>query len=175
MAGSSPFWRARLARMLAYVPRHHTGAQGPRGETGAAGTPGAKGDKGDPGPTSAGVGGTNAGINIAAGSPILSATSVTLQQPGKVLVLVTGTFSVNCGAGNCDREIGASVDGTPVTELFGTIDGTASSSTETHIDSAGIVSVGAGTHSVQITSRITGTSVGSGYRGDVRVVAIALG
>ncbi len=162
------------------------GAQGAKGDTGArgqAGEPGAQGMKGDSGPqgpagpTSGGVGGVNTGITLTAGTPTSGTTSVTLTQPGKVLVLVMGTFSVRCGSGgDCTREISASVGGTTVPGAFATIDGTAGVNTEQTVDTAGVLAnVPAGTHTVTIASRITGPSNGSGSKGDVRIVAVALG
>ena len=48
--------------------------------------------------------------------------------------------------------------------------------TEQTINSAGILTnVPAGTHTVSLTSLITGPSNGSGNKGDPRIVAIALG
>jgi hypothetical protein len=100
-----------------------------------------------------------------------------LSQPGKVLVIIMGTFSVRCSSGgDCDRTIGASVGGTVVPGAFATIDGTAGVNTEETINSAGVLTtVPAGTHTVTLTSQITGPSNGSGNRGDSRIVAIALG
>ena len=169
--------RAKLSKATVPGPAGATGAQGPKGDTGAqgpkgdAGAAGAKGDKGDAGPTSGGVGGINTGSTISPGTGILSATSVTLQQPGKVLVLVTGTFGVTC-SGSCTREIGASVGGTQVPGLFAGIAGTGTEP----LDLAGIVDKPAGTYSVQITSRISaGTANATPNGGDARVVAVALG
>jgi hypothetical protein len=156
-------------------PKGETGAQGPQGAQGVAGEKGDQGDKGVPGPTSAGVGGTNTSINPAAGTAILSPTTVTLQQAGKVLVLVTGTFSLTCGGADCDREIKATVGGTQVPGLVGTVDGTQNTTKEQHIDAVGIVSMAAGTYQVQATSRLIGSVSVSSAGGDVRVVAIALG
>ena len=153
-------------------PRGETGAKGPQGETGAIGP------QGIPGPTSAGVGGINTNIVIGGvSSGVGSPASVTLTQPGKVLVLVTGTFSVRCSAADrCDRTITATVGETPVPGLFATIEGDAGVNTEDTITATGIVAnVAPGTHAVQIGSRITGPSNGSGSRGDVRIVAVALG
>jgi hypothetical protein len=48
--------------------------------------------------------------------------------------------------------------------------------TEETINAAGILTnVPAGTHDVRIASRITGPSNSNGSRGDVRIVAVALG
>ena len=173
-------------------PKGDTGAQGPRGLTGLTGAPGetgkqgeqgkdgkdgAQGPQGIPGPTSAGIGGTNINITPAAGTAIPAATSVTLTQPGKVLVFIMGTFSVRCSsADDCARTIGASVGGTQVPGAFATIRGDAGVNAEETINSAGILTnVPAGTHTVSLTNLITGPSNGSGNEGDPRLVAIALG
>ncbi len=173
-------------------PKGDTGAQGPRGLTGLTGAQGetgkqgeqgkdgkdgAQGPQGIPGPTSAGIGGTNINITPAAGTAIPAATSVTLTQPGKVLVFIMGTFSVRCSsADDCARTIGASVGGTQVPGAFATISGDAGVNTEETINSAGILTnVPAGTHTVSLTNLITGPSNGSGNKGDPRIVAIALG
>jgi hypothetical protein len=154
-----------------------TGPQGPKGDAGAAGKDGATGPQGIPGPVSGGIGGTNINITPAAGTAIPASTSVTLTQPGKVLVFIMGTFSVRCtSAGDCDREIGASVGGTQVPGAFATISGETGVNTEQTINSAGILTnVPAGTHTVSLTSRVVGPSNGSGAKGDPRIVAIALG
>lgn len=156
------------------------GVPGPQGAAGPKGDPGAKGDPGDQGalgPTSAGVGGVNLTVTPATGTPAFSTTTVTLPQPGKVLVLVMGTFSVRCtAAGDCGRQITAQVGGTTVPGAFATVASTAGVETTQTLNSAGILTgVPAGTHTVTIASRITGPSNGSGNSGDVRVVAIALG
>jgi hypothetical protein len=36
----------------------------------------------------------------------MSSTTVTLDQPGKILVLLSGTFQVTCGATPCTRTLG---------------------------------------------------------------------
>src|SRR4051794_7509123 len=152
-----------------------TGAQGPKGDTGAAGAQGPKGDTGAAGAqglaglTSGGVGGPNTNITPQSGTPTSNATSVTLTRPGKVLVLVMGTFSVRCtsGGADCDRDITAQVAGTTVPGAFATINGTAGVNTEATINTAGVLAdVPAGTHTVAIASRVTGPSNGSGNRGD---------
>ena len=168
--------RAQLA--TAGVPGPQ-GAAGPQGEPGPQGGPGPKGDPGDQGdlgPTSGGVGGVNVTITPAAGTPAFSTTSVTLPEAGKVLVLVMGTFSVRCSSGDCSREISVQVGGTTVPGAFGTVSSTAGIETTQTINSAGILTgVLAGTHTVTIASRTTGPSNGSANKGDVRVVAVALG
>jgi hypothetical protein len=153
-------------------------AAGTAGPPGAAGPKGDPGDKGDLGPTSAGVGGTNTSVTPTAGSPILGTTTVTLSEPGKVLVLMMGTFSVRCtAAGACTRQISVQVGGTTVPGAFGSIDSTANVEASQTVDAAGILAnVPAGTHTVTIASRVaTGAATTANNGGDVRLVAVALG
>jgi hypothetical protein len=160
-------------------PKGDTGAQGRQGEQGVQGiqgVAGAKGDEGDPGPTSAGFGGNNTAITIAAGTPILSAASVTLEHPGKVLVLVSGSFTATC-TGACTRQIGATIIDdqnvkTQVRGLYGSVD---SSASPAQIDAVGIASLPADTYGVQITSRISVGTGNANASADARVVAVALG
>jgi hypothetical protein len=168
--------RTQLAKAGAAGPAGATGPQGPKGDTGAQGLQGSKGDKGDPGPTSADVGGNNVGVTITAGTPILSPTSDTLERPGKVLVLVTGSFTATC-SGACTRQIGATLIDeqgvkTQVSGLYGTVDSTTSPA---QIDAVGIESMPAGTYQVQITSRISAGTGNVNANADARVAAIALG
>ncbi|MBI5105886.1 MAG: collagen-like protein, partial [Solirubrobacterales bacterium] len=172
-------------------PRGEQGIQGIQGLTGLQGPKGDQGDQGpqgDPGPTSGGVGGVNTTVTPAALTAAVSgSTSVTLAQPGKVLVLLTGTFNITCGSGgSCQRTVGVNVGGTvssgaisggqTVPGAFSTIDGSASSSASETVNAYGIVSsVPAGTQTVTIASKTTGSVLGTGSLGDVRVVAIALG
>ncbi|MBA2952445.1 hypothetical protein GON03_20705 [Nocardioides sp. MAH-18] len=162
-------------------PQGDKGAQGDKGIPGVQGIQGAQGVQGIqgvPGPTSGGVGGINTDIALPAGVPVASATTVTLAQTGKVLVLITGTFSVTCSsAGACTRQITAQVGGTTVPGAFGLIVGSAGQAATGTLSIAGILTnVPAGTHSVTIASRIgTGASTGSSNQGDVRIVAVALG
>ena len=165
--------QSKLAKAGAPGPAGATGAQGPKGDTGAQGPQGVageKGDKGDPGPTAAGVGGTNLTVSpVGTPVPTLSEASVTLQQAGKVLVLVQGTAAVACGGTPCSRVIGATLDGTKVQGLAQTVDGPANVATTDTVAAVGIVSnVAAGTHTAAITTNGGGSN-------DLRVVAIALG
>jgi hypothetical protein len=148
-------------------PKGDAGAQGPQGEPGVAGV---KGDKGDPGPTSAGWGGINLTVNpVGTPVPTLTDAAVTLQQPGKVLVLVAGTATVACGGSPCSRVIGATLDGVKVQGLMQTVDGAASVTTTDTVAAVGIVpDVAAGTHTAHITTNGAGSN-------DLRVVAVALG
>jgi hypothetical protein len=155
------------------------GAPGPQGDPGPKGDPGAKGEtgeKGDPGPTSGGVGGINTTINPTSGTPLLNTATVTLPRTGKVLVLVMGTFSVQCPAA-CSREITAQVDGATVPGLVGTVTSANGSTAAQTINAAGIMAnVSAGSHTVTLASRMaTGTSSATPNGSDVRIVAIALG
>jgi hypothetical protein len=151
-----------------------TGAQGPKGETGAQGV---QGIQGVPGPTSAGVGGINTTVTPGGLTPILGSTTVTLAQTGKVLVLFTGTFSLQCGAGSaCTRTLGVTVGSQTVPGAFADINATAGASGSDTITTTGIVAnVPAGTQTVSIASKNTGPVTGTGSQGDVRVVAIAVG
>ena len=171
--------QSKLAKAGTPGPAGATGAtgapgpQGPKGDTGAQGPQGIQGVKGDtgaPGPTAAGVGGTNLTVSPV-GTPVasLSEASVTLTQPGKVLVLVQGTAAVACGGTPCSRVIGATLDGTKVQGLAQTVDGAANVSTTDTVAAVGIVSgVAAGTHTAAVTTNGAGTN-------DLRVVAVALG
>jgi hypothetical protein len=143
---------------------------------GDPGAVGAQGPKGDPGPTSAWVGGINTDI-VSAGTSIgVDSAGVTLEQPGKVLVLVTGTFSVGCGAAECQRVISANVGATSVPGLFASIKALAGQKATERISAAGILTnVPAGTHQVQIAHQLTGNPNSTGNRGDVRIVAVAVG
>jgi hypothetical protein len=176
--------KSQLAKAGAAGPAGAAGAQGPKGDTGAQGPQGVagakgdkgekgeKGDKGDAGPVSAVVGGNNVGVTITAGDPILSATSVTLEKPGKVLVLVSGSFSVTCTGGSCTRQIGATVNGAQVPGLYGSVVGTGTE----QIAAVGIsASLPAGTYPVQISSRISAGTANPNPSTDARVVAVPLG
>jgi hypothetical protein len=138
---------------------------------------GAQGPKGEPGPTSAGVGGVNTTI-VSAGTPLggMTSASVTLDKPGKVLVLVTGTFSLSCGPVDCQGIISAHVGGTSVPGLFASIKALTGEQATQAISAAGILTnVPAGTHEVQSAHQIIGPSISTGTRGDVRIVAVAVG
>src|SRR4051812_6200473 len=65
------------------------GPQGPKGDTGAPGEKGETGAQGVPGPTAAAIGGfdTTVAPSQTGTVGIGSATTVTLDQPGKLLVL----------------------------------------------------------------------------------------
>ena len=155
------------------------GAPGPKGDPGAKGDTGEKGEtgeKGDLGPTSAGIGGVNVSVTPTAGTPMTTTTTVTLPKPGKVLVLVMGSFSVQCTS-SCARQITVQIDGTTVPGAVGSVVANAGAEATQAIDIAGILpDVAAGTHTVTIASRIaSGVPSGISNGGDVRLVAIALG
>ncbi|MDA0169934.1 hypothetical protein OJ998_12625 [Solirubrobacter taibaiensis] len=150
------------------------GPQGPAGAPGAAGTPG---EPGAPGLTSAGVGGTNMAALATSTSNVLSPASVTLDRPGKVLVFVTGTFTLTCGGStDCSRKFSATVGGRQVPGLVEVIEGDAAQFVSKDLSLAGIITdVPAGTHAAQIrfgeSTGVTGFSYGS----DTRITAIAIG
>jgi hypothetical protein len=156
-AGSSTSRHGTLPLMLAYLRRHHIGLLA----------------------LFIALGGTSyTTVTPPAGTAILGSAGVTLEHAGKVLVLVTGTFGVNC-SGSCAREIGATAvntqdptDKTQVPGAFATIVDTGTA----QIDTASIVSLPAGTYDVRITNRMSsGTANTTSNGGNVRVVAVALG
>jgi hypothetical protein len=157
------------------------GAKGDRGATGGTGATGATGAKGDPGAPatfSAAVaansntpglaGGTNTGV---------PAASVTLKGDGKILVLVTGTFSATCGGGGgCTYKVGAKLDGTAVANVDTSVTSTAGNTVARPVALANIVSAGAGTHQITLSQDTTGANLTAGtLSDDTRVVAFAIG
>ena len=155
-----------------------TGAKGATGATGAPGPPGPAGPQGPAGPTSAGVGGTNIGINVGAFTSTLnfSATTVTLPAPGKVLVTATGDFRIGCGAQACAQTIGVSVGGSTVPGAFVQLSAGANGTAHQEGTIAGIAAnVPAGTHTVVLGTKVTsGTSAPTTNDPALRLVAIAL-
>jgi hypothetical protein len=159
------------------------GATGPKGDTGATGAAGAPGDagapgaKGDLGPTAGAVGGfgtttVTTGAEISAG---LLPANVTTTTPGKVLVLVTGTFSLTC-ASACSRNITATLDGVAVPGVLGTLSVASAGSITKTISAVGIATgVPAGQHTVRIVDQHVGTWTTDSASPDIRVVALALG
>src|SRR5262249_20419428 len=120
------------------------------------------------------------GTTPANGTPILNIARVTLQQPGKILVLLRGTFGVTCTGGSCTRQIGAAATNaqtnvqTQVPSVNEAIVGTGSE----EVDTAGVTdALPGGAYDVQITSRISAGNTNSPVTngGDARVVAVALG
>jgi hypothetical protein len=155
-------------------PTGDAGAQGPQGEQGATGL---QGPKGDPGPTSAGVGGINTGVTPGGlTSPVGTSTTVTLDRPGKVLVQLSGTFGVGCGGAACTRTVGVTVAGQTVPGAFVTLSAGAGGSASSASGGSGILTgVAAGTHTVSIMEKTTGSPPSTTNGGDVRVVALAVG
>lgn len=104
-------------------------------------------------------------------------TSVTLAQPGKVLVLVTGTFRISCVPTEaCTRTFSAAVGGRTVPGAFAEVKGAANADVAQPVNVAGIITdVPAGTHAVQLRFGLSDGIEGFSYGSDVRVVAIALG
>jgi hypothetical protein len=159
-------------------PKGDKGLVGPTGDTGPRGVPGPKGDRGPAGPTSGSAGhisafdsalpnGTDLGLEDAV---------VTLDAPGKVLVMVSGTFFATCGSSACEVQVGATLDGTPVRGVFGELDVPASSSGSRSMTLAAMVDVPAGTHTIEATRNLVNVPPGkASTSGDANVVAIALG
>ena len=104
-----------------------------------------------------------------------SSTTVTLDRPGKVLVQLSGTFSVNCGGSACSRVVGVTVGTQTVPGSNLSLSATASGSASTTDSASGILSgVAAGTYTVTIVDKLTGPATPANG-GDIRVTAIALG
>ncbi len=158
-------------------PKGDAGAQGVTGPQGIQGILGVQGPAGAPGPTSAGVGGFNATITPGGlTTPVGSPTTVTLGQPGKVLVQLSGTFGVNCAGAACTRTIGVTVGGTTVPGAYTTVSGSAGANATITTAAPGILTgVTAGTYTVSIMDKTTGSPAGTPNGSDVRVTAIALG
>ena len=151
---------------------------GPVGPTGPAGVPGTAGPQGANGLTSAGVSGhSSSSATATSTSNVFPPASVTLDRPGKVLVFVTGTFTITCGGSTeCTRTFSATLGGRPVPGLVEAVEGNAGQFVSKDLSLAGIITdVPAGTHAAQIrfgeSSGVTGFSYGS----DIRVTAIAIG
>jgi hypothetical protein len=152
-------------------PKGDQGIQGPKGDQGIQGL------KGDPGPTSAGVGGINTTVSPGGlATPVDSPTTVTLDQPGKVLVQLSGTFGVSCGVTTCSRTVGVTVANQTVPGAFATMNAAPSTSASSSGTASGILGgLAPGTYTVTIMDKTTGTGATTTNGGDVRVVAIALG
>jgi hypothetical protein len=91
-------------------------------------------------------------------------------------VQLHGTFSVTCGGMPCDRTLGVTVGEQTVPGAFATIDSAANANASKTLTASGILTgVAAGTHTVSIGSKTSGSAIGAGNAGDVRVVAIVLG
>ena len=153
-----------------------TGPRGPQGEPGAPGVQGIQGIQGiqglqgPPGPTSVGVGGVNTTISPASTADVGSPATVSLAVPGKVLVIVAGTFGNSCTGAGCGRTISVQVDGVTVPGAVAVVGNTASQAVTMLGVLPGVV---AGSHQVQVRSQTTGSVTSP--TSDFRVVAIALG
>jgi hypothetical protein len=158
-------------------PKGADGSPGPQGVQGIQGLEGIQGPQGDPGPTSAGFGGVNATVLPTFTTALSVGTaSVTLNQTSKVLVFGSGTFSVQCGASTCTRTIGLTLDGAPVRGGAVTLQGSvATTTTQTLVATAIASDVPAGTHTVGLAEKLSGTVATTANGGDVREVGIALG
>jgi hypothetical protein len=151
-----------------------TGATGPAGANGANGANGAKGDPGAPATFSAAV---SALSGASAPATTVPAASVTLQKPGKILVVVTGTLAVTCGVGGaCSYEVGALLDG--ATLIGGTATtlttGSGMSATKT-VAIAGMIDAQPGTHQVALFDNPNATVSTRSVSTDTRVIAFAIG
>jgi hypothetical protein len=154
-------------------PQGETGPQGPQGETGAQGP---QGEKGDTGPTIGAVGGPNLTVTLGGASFIgeLPATNLTLPRPGKVLVMASGVFGMDC-AGSCTRAIALAVNGATVPGGLVTIHGTGAGFTQA-VNVAAIVDRPAGITSISLAHRLgTGATNPTQDADTVRVVGLALG
>ncbi len=114
-------------------------------------------------------------------SPTLTAsgssrTTVTLREPGKVLVLISGRFSITCLAGvSCTRTLGALLDDRTVPGAFAVVSGGPGEFAVREFSTAGVVvDVPAGTHTAQIASAATGRWSGQS-NSELRLVALAVG
>lgn len=172
-------------------PQGERGATGAQGAAGVAGAPGVAGAQGVPGPqgeqglqglpglvgpTSVGVGGLDATVAPALTSSGSNRTTVTLRAPGKVLVFVSGRFSITCLAGvPCSRTIGVLLDDRTVPGAFAVLGGDPGEFAVREFSTAGVVvDVPAGTHTAQIASAATGRWSGQG-NSELRLVALAVG
>jgi hypothetical protein len=179
----APAVRNQLTKPTVLASPGVPGAAGPKGDTGAQGATGAKGDAGVPGatgdlgPTAGAVGGfgtTTATAGVPISASLLPAT-VTTTTTGKVLVLVTGTFGVTCTSA-CSRQISATVDGSAVPGVLGTLSSGSAGTVTKSISAAGIaVGVPAGQHTVHVVDQHVGPWSTDSTAADVRVVAVALG
>ena len=151
-------------------PAGPQGPQGPRGEQGLQGVQGIQGLVGPEGPTSVGIGGANTTITPASSADVGPPASVHLQDAGKVLVIVTGTFGNPCSGSGCGRTFSVRVDGTTVPGAFAVVGNTAAQA----VTMIGVLpGVPAGDHDVQLRSQSAGTVASSSQ--DFRVVAVGLG
>jgi hypothetical protein len=157
------------------------GAKGDKGATGATGATGASGVKGDPGAPatfSAAVAANSNTTGLAGGTATtVPAASVTLKGDGKILVLVTGTFTATCtGGGPCTYAVGAKLDGAPIPNADTTVTAAGGSPTAKPVALATMVSAGAGAHQITLFHDTGGANLASGaVSADSRVIAFAIG
>ncbi len=101
-----------------------------------------------------------------------------MSKAGKILVLVTGTFSASCSAGGaCNYEVGAKLDGTaPVVGASTVVSSTASATVGKPVALAGMIDAAPGTHQITLFHDTSGANLSSGTLStDTRVVAFAIG
>jgi hypothetical protein len=154
------------------------GAKGDTGAIGATGPAGTKGDPGAPATFSAAVAANSNTTGLAGGTATtVPAASVTLKGDGKILVLVTGTFTATCtGGGPCAYAVGAKLDGAPIPNADTTVTATGGSPTAKPVALATMVSAGAGAHQITLFHDTGGANLASGALStDSRVVAFAIG
>jgi hypothetical protein len=153
------------------------GAKGDPGATGPAGANGAKGDPGAPATFSAGVSGLSVSSGPATGNDVLQPVTVTLKSAGSVLVVATMGINGTCGGGGCTFQLGAAVDGVPVTGAsISASAGAGSPFTKATVTLAGMAqNLPAGTHIVQLRSLADANVAASTVSTDSRVVAFAIG
>jgi hypothetical protein len=170
--------QAKLSTATVEALKGAKGATGATGATGAAGPAGAKGDPGAPATLSAAVAANSNTGGLAGGTATaVPAAPVTLKGDGKILVLVTGTFSATCnGGGGCTYAVGAKLDGTPIPNADTTVTSTVNATVNKPVALATMVSATAGAHQITLFHDTSGTNLAAGTpSADTRVVAIAIG
>ncbi len=126
------------------------------------------------------MGGVNVAVSPGGLTTQVNSTTVTLDQPGKIFVLLSGTFQLTCGVAPCTRTLGVTVGNQSVQSR--TVPGAlviqtvaANTSATNATTTSGILTgVAAGTYTVTAMEKTTG-SVAMTANGDIRIVAIALG
>src|SRR4029079_6209205 len=129
--------RTKLNRTVAGAP----GVAGPVGPTGPAGAPITVCQQGANGLTSAGLSGhSSSSATATSTSNVFPPASVTLDRPGKVLVFVTGTFTITCGGSHeCRGTFSAPLGGRPVPGLVEAVEGNAGQFVSKDLSLAGII------------------------------------
>jgi hypothetical protein len=170
-AVTEPKLSAKVRKKLSQPgPEGPAGPQGAPGPQGLPGLPGQPGVQGPAGPTAVGVGGINTTVSPASTTDVGSPAALTTSEPGKVLVIVAGTFDNSCTGAGCGRTFSVQVDGVTVPGAVATVGNTATQA----VTMIGVLpGVAAGSHEVQLRSQSTGTV--SSATNDFRVVAVALG